>query len=229
MLPSLHCLCRRTLRIPITNVGLVRRYLSWENEQRCRGLLEKSTARYKKETMKAAVLVSLCLVAGEPAILYTLRSSTLTGLYGGQVSFPGGKRDDSDQDAITTALRETHEELGIQLKEDCVWGIMRPVPAKTNMMVAPVLANLGPLEDLTLKPNPQEVEAVFTLSFSHLLQEKNQSYTHYCRKGIYSYTLPVFLHGPHRVWGLTAIMTELTLELLAPGKYSMRTHVMGQR
>ncbi|XP_034276150.1 mitochondrial coenzyme A diphosphatase NUDT8 isoform X1 [Pantherophis guttatus] len=229
MLPSLHFhLCQRTLCIPIARVGLVRRYLSWENEQRCKGLLEKSTVRYKKETMGAAVLVSLCSVAGDPAILYTLRSNTLTGLYKGEVSFPGGKRDDSDQDAITTALRETHEELGIQLKEDCVWGIMRAIPDRTNMMVAPVLANLGPLEDLKLKPNPQEVEAVFTLPVSHLLQEKNQGYTHYCRDGIYRYTLPVFLHGPHRVWGLTAIITELTLELLAPGKYFRRTYVMGQ-
>ncbi|KAL7991971.1 hypothetical protein Chor_016227, partial [Crotalus horridus] len=228
MLPSLRYLCQRTCHIPITSVGLVRRYLSWENEQRCRGLLEKSSLRYRKETVGAAVLVSLCSVAGDPAILYTLRSSTLTGLYKGQVSFPGGKCDDSDQDAISTALRETHEELGIQLKKDCVWGIMRHVPDRTNMMVAPVLANLGPLEDLALKPNPQEVEAVFTLSLSHLLQEKNQGYTHYCRDGVYHYTMPVFLHGPHRVWGLTAVITDLTLEMLAPGKYHRRTYVKGQ-
>lgn len=87
MLPSLQYLCQRTLCIPIARVGLVRRYLSWENEQRCRGLLEKSTVRYKKETMGAAVLVSLCSVAGDPAILYTLRSNTLTGLYKGEVRY----------------------------------------------------------------------------------------------------------------------------------------------
>ncbi|KAM6461685.1 mitochondrial coenzyme A diphosphatase NUDT8 isoform 5-T5 [Liasis olivaceus] len=203
MLPSLHYLCRRIPHIPIASVGLVRRYLSWENEQRCRGLLKASTARYRKETVGAAVLVSLCSVAGDPAILYTLRSSALTGLYKGEVSFPGGKRDDSDQDAITTALRETHEELGIELKEDCVWGIMRPLPDR--------------------------VETVFTLSFSHLLQEKNQGYTHFCRDGVYSHTMPVLLHGPHRVWGLTAVITDLTLELLVPGKYRRRSYVVGRR
>lgn len=73
-----------------------------------------------------------------------------------------------------------------------------------------------------------QVEAVFTLSFSHLLQEKNQGYTHYCRDGVYRYTMPVFLHGPHRVWGLTAVITDLTLEMLAPGKYHRRTYVKGQ-
>ncbi|NXG39070.1 NUDT8 protein, partial [Dromaius novaehollandiae] len=88
-----------------------------------------------------------------------------------------------------------------------------------GMMVAPVLANLGPLEDLTLMPNPQEVEEVFTVPVAHLLQTENQGYTHFRSKGRYSYTLPVFLNGPYKVWGLTAIITELTLELLAPDLY----------
>ncbi|XP_067318195.1 mitochondrial coenzyme A diphosphatase NUDT8 isoform X2 [Anolis sagrei] len=143
-------------------------------------------------------------------------------------SFPGGKCDDSDRDIVATALRETREELGLHLGEDCVWGIMRPLPDRTKIMVVPVLANLGPLEQLILKPNPQEVEAVFTLSISHLLKEQNQGYTHFCKNGVYSYTMPVFPRGPHRVWGLTAIITELTLELLAPGKYQRRTRVVGR-
>ncbi|XP_062973025.1 mitochondrial coenzyme A diphosphatase NUDT8 isoform X2 [Elgaria multicarinata webbii] len=229
MFPVLRHFCHGMAPTPIASMGPVRRYLSWENEERCRGLLEASTNRYRQEAVSAAVLVSLCSVAGDPSILYTLRSSTLTGLHKGDVSFPGGKCDDSDRDVIATALRETHEELGLQLREDCVWGVMRSLPDRTKMLVVPVIANLGPLEHLTLKPNPQEVEAVFTLSFSHLLQEQNQGYTHFCRNGVYSYTLPIFLHGPHRVWGLTAIITELTLELLAPGKYRRKTHLVARR
>uniref|UniRef100_A0A6J0THW5 Mitochondrial coenzyme A diphosphatase NUDT8 isoform X1 n=1 Tax=Pogona vitticeps TaxID=103695 RepID=A0A6J0THW5_9SAUR len=230
MLPALRHLCQGVSSISLPNMGPVRRYLSWENEQRCRGLLEASANQYRKEqeAASAAVLVSLCSVAGEPAILYTLRSSTLSGLHKGDVSFPGGKREASDRDIIATALRETQEELGVQLGEDCVWGIMRPLPDRTKIIVVPVLANLGPLEHLVLKPNAQEVEAAFTLSISHLLQEENQGYTHYCYNGVYSYTLPVFPRGPHRVWGLTAIITELALELLAPGKYHKKTNVVGR-
>ncbi|NXQ80477.1 NUDT8 protein, partial [Nyctibius grandis] len=92
-------------------------------------------------------------------------------------------------------------------------------PFQQGHMVAPVVANLGPLEDLTLTPNPDEVEEVFTVPLAHLLREHNQGYTHFRTAGRYGYTLPVFLHGPHRVWGLTAVVTELTLELLAPGCY----------
>ncbi|XP_025927635.1 nucleoside diphosphate-linked moiety X motif 8 [Apteryx rowi] len=98
-----------------------------------------------------------------------------------------------------------------------------------GMMVAPVLANLGPLEDVTLTPNPQEVEEVFTVPLAHLLQAENQGYTHFRSKGRYSYTLPVFLNGPYKVWGLTAIITELTLELLAPDLYRRKTRVTGDR
>lgn len=221
MLLSLRHFCQGMPSPPVPSRG-IRRFLSWENEQRCRGLLEASTSRYRQKPLAAAVLVSICTVSGNPAFLYTLRSTSLTGIHKGDVSFPGGKRDDSDRDVIATALRETREELGLQLGEDCIWGIMRPLPDRKRMLVAPVLANLGPLEHLDLKPNPQEVESVFTLSFSHLLQEKNQGYTHFCDKGRYSHTLPNFLHGPHRVWGLTAIITDFTLELMAPGMYRRR-------
>jgi len=70
-------------------------------------------------------------------------------------------------------------------------------------------------------PCPQ-VDEVFALPLAHLLQEQNQGYTHFCRGGHFQYTLPVFLHGPHRVWGLTAVITEFTLKLLAPGVYQPR-------
>ena len=67
-----------------------------------------------------------------------------------------------------------------------------------------------------------QVDKVFALPLAHLLQEQNQGYTHFCQRGHFRYTLPVFLHGPHRVWGLTAIITEFTLQLLAPGAYQPR-------
>ncbi|XP_067406773.1 mitochondrial coenzyme A diphosphatase NUDT8 isoform X2 [Emydura macquarii macquarii] len=204
--------------------GSVRGYLSQENEQRCRGLLEASTRRYRQEAVSAAVLVALCSVGGYPALLYTLRSSTLTDQHKGDVSFPGGKRDSTDQDVIATALRETQEELGLHLGAESIWGVMRPLPSgRRGLTVAPVLANLGPLESVCLSPNPQEVEDVFTLPLAHLLQAQNQAYTHFRHQGRYSHTLPIFLSGRYRVWGLTAIITDLTLALLAPTAYRRRT------
>ncbi|ELV09498.1 T-box transcription factor TBX10, partial [Tupaia chinensis] len=158
-------------------------------------------------------------VRGVPALLYTLRSSRLAGRHKGDVSFPGGKCDPTDQDVVHTALRETWEELGLAVPEEHVWGILRPVHDQQKATVVPVLASVGPLDPQSLRPNPKEVDEVFTLPLTHLLQTQNQGYTHFCQGGHFRYTLPVFLNGPHRVWGLTAVITELTLQLLAPGTY----------
>ncbi|KAM9660423.1 mitochondrial coenzyme A diphosphatase NUDT8 isoform 2-T2 [Trichechus inunguis] len=168
-------------------------FLSAEGERRCRRLLAGATARYRARPAAAAVLVPLCLVHGAPALLYTLRSSRLAGKHKGDVSFPGGKCDPTDRDVVHTALRETLEEVGLLVPEQHVWGILQPVS--------------------------DQVDEVFALPLAHLLQAQNQGYTHFCQRDHSQYTLPVFLHGPHRIWGLTAIITEFTLQLLAPGTY----------
>ncbi|XP_072495438.1 mitochondrial coenzyme A diphosphatase NUDT8 [Notamacropus eugenii] len=204
-----------------------RHALSSANELRCRQLLEATTARYRHREASAAVLVPLCSVHGVPSLLYTLRSSRLTGRHKGDVSFPGGKCDPQDQDVVDTALRETREELGLPIQEENVWGVMKPIDDRKNSIIVPVIAQVGPLESLDLMPNPQEVDDVFTMSLAHLLHPRNQGYTHFCHRGHYSYTLPIFLHGPYRIWGLTAIFTEFTLEMLVPGTYHRITRHAG--
>ncbi|XP_039091464.1 nucleoside diphosphate-linked moiety X motif 8 [Hyaena hyaena] len=202
--------------------------LSSEGERRCRRLLAGATARLRARPAAAAVLVPLCSVRGAPALLYTLRSSRLAGRHKGDVSFPGGKCDRTDQDVVHTALRETQEELGLTVPEEHVWGILQPVYDQQKTTVVPVLASVGPLDPQSLRPNPEEVDEVFALPLAHLLQAQNQGYTHFCQHGRFCYTLPVFLHGPHRVWGLTAIITEFTLQLLAPGAYQPRLALPGR-
>lgn len=204
--------------------------LSPENENRCRlrlgpnlklyevekGRKGASQSQGKNQGKWASVLVSLCSVEGEPAFLFTLRSSTLKGRHKGDVSFAGGKSDPSDRDVVVTALREAQEELGVNVATDRVWGVLKPLRDMSGMMIAPVLANLGPLEELSFKPNPGEVEEIFTLSLSHLCNPHNRGYTHFRTGDKYGYTLPVFRNGKHRVWGLTAVALDQTLKLIVP-------------
>merc|ERR1711973_264548 len=71
-------------------------------------------------TQKAAVLVPLVDISDTPHLLFTRRSLSLSS-HSGQVSFPGGKQDPDDVDLVSTALRETEEELGISSSDVDVW------------------------------------------------------------------------------------------------------------
>ncbi|KAK2846927.1 hypothetical protein Q5P01_009926 [Channa striata] len=202
--------------------------LSPENEKRCRQILVPNLKFYELEqgtkgsTLSqgenqgkcASVLVSLCSVGGEPAFLFTLRASTLKGRHKGDVCFAGGKSDPSDRDVIATALREAWEELGITVASERVWGVLRPIKDVSGILIAPVLANIGALEDLTFKPNPGEVDEIFTLSLPHLCNPKNRGYTHFRIGDRQVYTVPVYRNGKHKVWGLTAIALDQTLKLI---------------
>ncbi|XP_061636956.1 nucleoside diphosphate-linked moiety X motif 8 [Phyllopteryx taeniolatus] len=202
--------------------------LTLENESRCRRNLvpnlkmydaekgRKTQSQGKNQGRWASILVSLCSVGGQPAFLFTLRSSMLKGRHKGDVSFAGGKSDPSDCDVVATALREAREELGVNVSNESVWGVLKPLRDMSGMLVAPVLANVGPLEELSFKPNPGEVEEIFSLSLSHLCDPQNRRYTHFRTGDKYGYTLPVFCNGKHRVWGLTAVALDHTLKLLIP-------------
>ncbi|GLV34618.1 uncharacterized protein CBL_09099 [Carabus blaptoides fortunei] len=171
-------------------------------------LVKQDTAQVKR---KAAVLIPIYVKAGKVSILYTLRATSLTK-HRGQVSFPGGMADDSDESLQHTALRETEEELGIQQEDIELWGCGNPI-VRQDTSVVPVVGCLRSdmsLDKLAL--NTREVEEVFTVSLQELCNPKLHRHTQF--RG--SYCAPTYLAGPHRIWGLTAVMTFMFLKALLP-------------
>ncbi|CAH0564817.1 unnamed protein product [Brassicogethes aeneus] len=161
---------------------------------------------------KAAVLIPVCEIDGKVSLLYTLRAASLR-THKGQVSFPGGRKDDTDETLEHTALRECYEELGINPNDILVWGSGNMLISRQETSVLPVVGQITKeIDPNKLKINKNEVDEVFTVPLEDLCDPKNLAHTQF-KTG---YTMPVFLGGKKRIWGLTGLITNIFLQSLLP-------------
>src|SRR6202012_3596154 len=117
----------------------------------------------------AAVL--LPIISREvPTVLFTRRTATLTK-HAGQVSFPGGRVDADDLSPVETALRETHEEVGITSDFISVAGFLEGYETGTGFAILPVVGVLH--EGFALVPEPSEVAEIFEGPLAFLFVPKN--------------------------------------------------------
>jgi 8-oxo-dGTP pyrophosphatase MutT (NUDIX family) len=115
----------------------------------------------------AAVLVPLFDRAGAPHLILTKRTTTLPA-HPGQISLPGGGRDPGDADLRMTALRETHEELGIDPGLIEVVGELDDVATfQSQFIVTPVIGVLR--QAPVTRPNPGEIDRVMEVAVADLL------------------------------------------------------------
>ena len=122
-----------------------------------------------REPALAAVLLPLVMRA-ELTLLLTQRSSQLRA-HSGQVAFPGGRTDESDQDAVDTALREAHEEVGLPRHHVEVLGTLPTYVTGSAFIITPVVALVKP--GFELQPNPEEVADVFEVPLGYLMNPAN--------------------------------------------------------
>jgi len=150
----------------------------------------------------AAVLIPVVLGACEPQVLLTVRHSALRS-HPGQISFPGGRCDDADPDVAATALRETHEEVGVNPTHVKVLGCLPAYLTGTGYSVVPVLGTLP--ADYPYRLAADEVAEVFHVPLHFLLDVRNRELKEYevdgHRRGYFE-----FWFGRHRIWGATAQM-----------------------
>lgn len=147
----------------------------------------------------AAVLVPI-IARDEPGLLLTQRSHALRK-HAGQVAFPGGMQDASDQSLIITALREAHEEVGIDPQHVEILGRLPAVTSSTGFQVTPVVGIIPPT--LPLRLNFDEVQSAFEMPLAEALQLSRYASLEIHRAGIRH---PVWfsLYEKYLVWGMTA-------------------------
>jgi 8-oxo-dGTP pyrophosphatase MutT (NUDIX family) len=159
----------------------------------------------------AAVLIPLFPRGGELVAVFTERRADLRR-HPGEISFPGGRQDEPDEDLRRTALREAHEEIGLDPEHVELVGALPPVG--TFVSGYRVFPFVGTIEDgYEWVLQEAEVEQLLELSLPALMEGFESR--RLMRRGVPIKT-PTYTVEGHFVWGATARIVEHLLERLAP-------------
>jgi 8-oxo-dGTP pyrophosphatase MutT (NUDIX family) len=147
----------------------------------------------------------------EPGLVFTERRADMRR-HAGEISFPGGRRDDEDASLEATALREAQEEIGL---DPAVVEIGEALPSAgtfvTGYRIHPFVGRIPHPIELDLRPNPDEVETLLTFSLDVL--RDGYEMRRLVRRGVPIHT-PTYEVEGHLIWGATARILGDLLERL---------------
>ncbi|OAT24101.1 putative Nudix hydrolase [Buttiauxella gaviniae ATCC 51604] len=172
-------------------------------------LLQPPATRLSGNKRQAAVLIPI-VRRPQPGLLLTQRSAMMRK-HAGQVAFPGGAVDDTDESLIAAALREAWEEVAISPDSVEVIGTLPPVDSVTGFQVTPVVGIIPP--NLPYHASEDEVAAVFEMPLMEALTLGRYHPLDIHRRGnAHRVWLSWYQH--YFVWGMTAgIIRELALQI----------------
>lgn len=151
----------------------------------------------------AAVLVPI-VDKPEPELVLTVRSHTMAQ-HAGQVSFPGGSVEQHDRSAVSTALREAEEEIGLDFSQVSPIGFLDRVDTISDYRVLPVVGLIRPSFEWT--PDEREVAEVFTVPLKLAVDRAAYSQEMIEFEGRERPIYSLYWQG-HRIWGITAAILE---------------------
>ena len=164
-----------------------------------------------RDEVDAAVLLPLYGWPEEPGLIFTERRADLRR-HAGEISFPGGRRDEGDVDLAATALREAEEEIGLDPAAVELGHRLEPVSTfVTNYRGHPFVGLVAHPAELGLEPNPAEVETVLTFPLERL--REGYAMRRLLRRGIPIHT-PTYEVEGQLIWGATARIVRILLDRL---------------
>ena len=198
--------------------------LNSPSAQRVRALFEEMNphlvgdrlfeSRWTKVRRDAAVLVPIVDRPQGPTVLLTVRSSE-TPSHAGQISFPGGRVEATDDGPVAAALRETEEEVGIPRDLIEVVGALGVHEGGLGFSVTPIVGVIDPRAEF--RPSPREVAEVFEAPLAFLADLRNHSVEEREMEGV-AYRIFAAPYGRYHIWGLTAGILRTLAEMLPDGQ-----------
>ena len=167
----------------------------------------------------AGVMLLVYPKDGEYCILLNKRTDTVEH-HKGEISFPGGSRDEGDETLLDTALRETEEEMGIRARDVEVLGEMDDMPTSTHFLMSPYVGTIP--SSYEFKPSAIEVAEVLEVPISSLMDPDNIRDDVRIVDGELVHS-PGYAHQGHVVFGATARVLKRFIELIetAPDKEAL--------
>jgi 8-oxo-dGTP pyrophosphatase MutT (NUDIX family) len=158
----------------------------------------------RTDEMREAAVALLLRPREQVEILLIKRAARERDPWSGHMALPGGRRDDSDMDLLDTAIRETAEEVGIEIgPEDLIGGLDEVAPRTPRLppiTIAPYVFTVAP--ETTASTHPNEVEFALWVPIEALRNDAAASEILIeFEEGTRSF--PAFKYGEHLVWGLT--------------------------
>lgn len=150
----------------------------------------------------ASVLVPIVARPEALTVLFTRRTEQLRE-HSGQISFPGGRAEAHDAGPEATALRETHEEIGLEPQRVELLGKLSDYHTRTGFRITPVVGLVQPPFELRL--DAHEVDVAFEVPLAFLLDPANHQRhaREYQGRTVHFFAIP---YGEHFIWGATAGM-----------------------
>ena len=173
-------------------------------------LIQKRLKSYKKKAKislhlkPASVLLPLFEREGKLHLLFTKRTDEVEH-HKGQISFPGGMRDPEDQDAASTAIRETWEEVGIDPISIEIVGELDDHITVTGFNISPFVGKVS--YPFSVKICEKELSEVFSVPLSFLLERSNCRQEFLLDEDGLKREFYVFQYNQYRIWGATAAIT----------------------
>ena len=167
--------------------------------------LEKLNPIESTSLQKAGVFIGILYhddYINNPEIIFTQRSTKLS-THSGEVSFPGGKWEEQDKNLFETALRESNEEINLNIEDVVLAGSLNYLVSKHKIEVNPYVGLITRKQNLL---DNDEIEKIFTVPLEFLTDKKNAK-LHKIERKNRNVIVPSWVYNDQIIWGLTAMIT----------------------